>query len=86
MGTLVIATSDEEAQRKLEQVDERRRPMAFVGGPERIAEQVQDFLDAGIEGITLSIPDVHDLEVVRLAGETISAVVGSSAPSANPGR
>jgi F420-dependent oxidoreductase-like protein len=86
MGTLVIATSDEEAQRKLEQVDERRRPMAFVGGPERIAEQVQEFLDAGIEGITLSIPDVHDLEVVRLAGETISAVVGSSAPSANPGR
>jgi alkanesulfonate monooxygenase SsuD/methylene tetrahydromethanopterin reductase-like flavin-dependent oxidoreductase (luciferase family) len=60
--------------------------MAFVGAPERVAEHVQEFLDAGLDGITLSIPDVHDLEVVRLAGETISPVVGSPAPSASPGQ
>jgi F420-dependent oxidoreductase-like protein len=79
MGTLFIAASDEEAQRKFgaSQIDERRRAMAFVGGPERIAEQVQELLDAGLDGITISIPDVHDLEVVRLAGETIGPVVGT---------
>jgi F420-dependent oxidoreductase-like protein len=83
MGTLFIAPTDEEAQRKADAVnlDERRRPMAFIGGPERIAEQIQALLDVGIEGIPISIPDVHDLEVVRLAGETISPVVGSPAPA-----
>jgi F420-dependent oxidoreductase-like protein len=88
MGTLFIAPTDEEAQRKFEerQLDERRRPMALIGGPDRIAEQVQELLDAGLDGITISIPDVHDLDVVRLAGETISPVVGSPAPSASPGR
>jgi F420-dependent oxidoreductase-like protein len=84
MGTLFIAESDEAAQRKLDasNVDERRRAMAFVGGPERVAEQIQELLDVGIEGVTISIPDVHDLDVVRLAGETISRVVGSPSPAA----
>jgi F420-dependent oxidoreductase-like protein len=84
MGTLVIADSDDEAERKLEKIglDERRRPMAFVGGPERIREQIQELLDVGIEGVTISIPDVHDLDVVRLAGETIGPVVGSPSPAA----
>jgi F420-dependent oxidoreductase-like protein len=79
MGTLFIGASDEEAQRKLDAsgIDERRRSMAFVGGPERVAEQIQELLDAGIEGVTISIPDVHDLDVVRLAGETIAPVVGA---------
>jgi F420-dependent oxidoreductase-like protein len=82
MGTLFIGETDEEAQRKLEarNIDERRRTMAFVGGPERVAEQIQELLDIGIEGVTISIPDVHDLDVVRLAGETIGPVVGT--PSA----
>ena len=82
MGTLFIAETDEEARRKLEtsNIDERRRTMAFVGGPERVAEQIQELLDVGIEGVTISIPDVHDLDVVRLAGETIGPVVGT--PSA----
>ena len=84
MGTLVIAETDQEAQRKLDTLglDERRRPMAFVGGPERVREQIQELLDVGIEGVTISIPDVHDLDVVRMAGETIGPVVGSPSPAA----
>jgi alkanesulfonate monooxygenase SsuD/methylene tetrahydromethanopterin reductase-like flavin-dependent oxidoreductase (luciferase family) len=76
---LFIGDSDEDAQRKVEAVglDERRRAMAFVGGPERIREQIQELLDVGIEGVTISIPDVHDVDVVRAAGETIGPVVGS---------
>jgi alkanesulfonate monooxygenase SsuD/methylene tetrahydromethanopterin reductase-like flavin-dependent oxidoreductase (luciferase family) len=79
MGVLFVGDSDEEAQHKAEAVglDERRRAMAFVGGPERIREQIQELLDVGIEGVTISIPDVHDLDVVRMAGETIGPVVGS---------
>jgi F420-dependent oxidoreductase-like protein len=81
MGVLFIGDSDEEAQRKADAVglDERRRAMAFVGGPERIREQIQELLDVGIEGVTISIPDVHDLDVVRAAGETIGPVVGTPA-------
>ena len=81
MGVLFIGDSDEETQRKMDAVglDERRRAMAFVGGPERIREQIQELLDVGIEGVTISIPDVHDLDVVRAAGETIGPVVGTPA-------
>jgi hypothetical protein len=37
---------------------------------------VQAFLDVGIEGLTVTLPDVHDLEVVELAGQTIGPLVG----------
>jgi F420-dependent oxidoreductase-like protein len=87
MGGLFIAPSDREATDKLEAakaagMSERRLAMLFVGGPERVAEQVHEFLDAGVDGLTLSIPDVYDLDVVRLAGETIGPVVGSPSPAA----
>jgi F420-dependent oxidoreductase-like protein len=82
MGTVFIAASDDDAMRKLEAakragLEERRLRMAFFGGPERIAEQVEEVLDAGVDGLTVSIPDVHDLDVVRLTGETIGPLVGT---------
>jgi hypothetical protein len=33
--------------------------------------------DAGVEGLTVWIPDVHDLETVALAGRTLAPVFGS---------
>jgi hypothetical protein len=30
--------------------------------------------EVGIEGLTFSLPDVHDLETVALAGETLAPV------------
>src|SRR4051812_23030253 len=61
MGVLFIGETDEAAQRKADAagLDERRRMMSFVGGPERISEQIQELLDVGIEGVTISLPDVH---------------------------
>jgi F420-dependent oxidoreductase-like protein len=85
MGTLYIAHTHEEAEKKLEPVvarapdPERARAQAFVGEPDEVAEQVQAYLDAGLDGITLSMPDVHDTEMVALAGETLGAVIGTRA-------
>ena len=83
MGRVVIAPSDREAEQKLEALrrggfNERRGAAPFVGGPERVAEQVQELLDAGLDGLTVSIPDVHDLDAVRLTGQTIGPRVGSA--------
>ena len=46
-----------------------RAPDGRHGGrPGRLAEQAPAFRDAGIEGLTVSIGDVHDLETVALVG------------------
>jgi len=44
-----------------------------------VAEQAAAFLDAGIEGLALSIPDAHDLETVALAGRTLGPVFATPA-------
>jgi F420-dependent oxidoreductase-like protein len=79
MAVVFVDTSHEAAVSRLDAagLDERRRSMAFAGDPDGIAEQAQALLDAGIEGLTISLPDVHDLEKVALAGKAIGAVVGT---------
>jgi alkanesulfonate monooxygenase SsuD/methylene tetrahydromethanopterin reductase-like flavin-dependent oxidoreductase (luciferase family) len=57
--------------------EERLRVMVLAGDPDEVGEQAQRFLDVGIEGFTLSLPDVHDLETLALAGETLAPLVGS---------
>ena len=57
--------------------EERLRAMGFIGDPGEVAAQVQELLDAGLDGVTLTLPDVHDLETVELAGETLGAVIGT---------
>jgi alkanesulfonate monooxygenase SsuD/methylene tetrahydromethanopterin reductase-like flavin-dependent oxidoreductase (luciferase family) len=79
MAAVFVDTTHEAAVARLEAagLDERRRSMAFAGDPDGIAEQAQALVDAGIEGLTISLPDVHDLEKVALAGQAIGPVVGS---------
>ena len=43
-----------------------------AGTPEQVAERAQAFRDVGIEGLTFSMADVHDLEAVELAGRTLA--------------
>ena len=50
---------------------------AFVGDPARSPSRCRRYLDAGLDGITISMPDVYDLEAVALAGETLGAVIGT---------
>jgi F420-dependent oxidoreductase-like protein len=85
MGTLFIATTHEAAIAKVEKAKaagadpERLRAMGFIGDPGEVAEQVQALLDAGLDGVTVSMPDVYDVESVALAGETLGAVIGTRA-------
>jgi F420-dependent oxidoreductase-like protein len=76
MAPVLLTETAEEGERLIAGMDERRRAMALAGTPEQIAEGVQALLDAGIEGITVSTPAVHDLDTLRLIGETISPLVG----------
>jgi alkanesulfonate monooxygenase SsuD/methylene tetrahydromethanopterin reductase-like flavin-dependent oxidoreductase (luciferase family) len=83
MGTLFIGATHEEAIAKVDAAvaagadEERLRAMAFIGDPGEVSAQVQELLDAGLDGVTLSMADVHDLETVALAGETLGAVIGT---------
>ena len=85
MGTVYIAPTHEEAHAKAEAAvaraadPDRACKQAFVGDPGEVAEQVQAYIDAGIDGVTISMPDVWNLESVALAGETLGAVVGTRA-------
>jgi F420-dependent oxidoreductase-like protein len=82
-GQLFLGRTQEEAEAKVQRAIERGMPedrlrrMGLVGGPDEVAAKVQEFLDAGLDGITFSITDVYDLEMITLAGETIGAVVGT---------
>jgi F420-dependent oxidoreductase-like protein len=79
LGTLAIAGTHEEAERRLAawpdraNLDpERLRMVLTLGDPDEIAEQVRALLDAGMEGFVFHLPNPHDLETVALAGETVS--------------
>jgi F420-dependent oxidoreductase-like protein len=80
-SSFVAARTNEEAQAKVSKLiaagvpEGRFAPsLALIGGPDELAEQAQEFKDAGLNGLTGSIPDVHDLEAVRIVGEAIGPV------------
>jgi F420-dependent oxidoreductase-like protein len=78
IGTIFIAPTHEHAQRKFDAAGmsaERARMVALIGDPDGIGEQAQALMDAGIEGLTLTIPDVHDLETVALVGRTLGPLL-----------
>jgi alkanesulfonate monooxygenase SsuD/methylene tetrahydromethanopterin reductase-like flavin-dependent oxidoreductase (luciferase family) len=82
MATVLIAPTHEEAQKRLQTLrdagqGDRLEMNGLVGDPDEVAEQAQPFLDAGLDGLTFSMPQVHDLEQVALAGETLSALIGT---------
>jgi F420-dependent oxidoreductase-like protein len=78
LGTLVLAETHEAAQAKLEPIrrripEERFAGTVLAGDRDEVGEQVAAFLDAGLDGIIVNMPDVHDLEAVALAGEVMTA-------------
>jgi F420-dependent oxidoreductase-like protein len=78
LGIVVIAPTHEGAMAKAERLNnvppERRRVLLMVGDPDGVAEQGAAFLESGIEGMTITIPDVHDLETLELAGRALGPV------------
>jgi F420-dependent oxidoreductase-like protein len=84
MMSLAIAETADGARAKLDAMrvagfPEERIAATTAGTPEQILERAHAYRDVGIEGLTFSMPDVHDLEAVTLAGKTL-------APLFNPRR
>jgi F420-dependent oxidoreductase-like protein len=82
MGVIAIAETEGAVKAKLDVmrsagIPEERIAGAIAGRPEQVAERAHAYRDAGIEGLTLVLPDVHDLETVALTGETLAPVFNS---------
>jgi F420-dependent oxidoreductase-like protein len=87
LGTLVVGESQEAAEAMFASMLSDRgidlaalpedmvagiKARVDVGGPDEIGELVQGYLDAGLDGLLYNLPDAHDLDRVRLAGEILS--------------
>jgi F420-dependent oxidoreductase-like protein len=86
LGTVLIARTHEEARQKFERlrgttrvVPERLESMTLAGDPGTVAEQAQAFLDAGLDGLIVNLPDAYDLETVALVGETLGRLTPARA-------
>jgi F420-dependent oxidoreductase-like protein len=81
LGTLAIAPTEEAAQAKLAPMrergvsEERIAGFAIAGDPDAVGEQVAAYLDAGLDGLVVNMPDVHDLESVALAGQVLARAI-----------
>jgi F420-dependent oxidoreductase-like protein len=86
MRTIAIGETEAAVQAKLDSMrrfwPEERIAAITAGTPEQILEVAQAYLDVGIEGLTFSMPDVHDLDAVALAGETLAPVFNPEHSSA----
>jgi F420-dependent oxidoreductase-like protein len=81
LGSLIIRKTDAEAERIFEQILNRpginkdwARAAFIVGGPDRVVEQAQQLLDAGLDGLIFNMPLMEDPEAIELAGKTLAGV------------
>ena len=74
---IVLVTHEKDAAAAVERVPEQRRPMVSVATPEKAAETLRPYLDAGFGGFTLSNMTQPNAESIALAGELIKLVRGS---------
>lgn len=81
LGSLIIRDTNAEAERVFDQLVERSgvnrefaRSRFIVGGPDRVAEEAQQLLDAGLDGLIFNMPHVEDPGAIALAGKTLSAL------------
>jgi F420-dependent oxidoreductase-like protein len=79
MMPMAIAETEDGVRAKLDAmraagVPEERIAGTTAGTPEQVLERAHALRDVGIEGLTFSLPDVHDLEAVTLAGKTLASV------------
>src|SRR5438270_5004605 len=79
LGSLLIRKTDAEADRAFQQVLQRpglnqeyARSVLTVGSPDRVAEEAQTLLDAGLDGLIFNMPHLEDPEAIELAGKTLS--------------
>jgi F420-dependent oxidoreductase-like protein len=82
LGGLVIAPTHEEAERRGAELRAARgmneewfQTSQILGDPEEVAEQVEELLDAGLDGVMFNMWRVQDLEPVALAGQTLAKLL-----------
>jgi F420-dependent oxidoreductase-like protein len=77
LGIGIILVDDErEGAAILERIPEQRRPMMQVATPDRAAEILQRYVDAGFGGFTFNNPTLPTAEAIARAGEMIKLVRG----------
>lgn len=55
---------------------DRLRPMMTIGDPGGFGEQIQEMVDAGLDGITMNlVTSSHDHELIGIAGEVCGAII-----------
>ena len=79
MASVIVGATHADAERKREEAAARGVPRArleaaMIGDADSIAEQAQAYADIGIQGLTITLPDVHDLETIALAGGALGPV------------
>jgi F420-dependent oxidoreductase-like protein len=79
MMSLAIAETEDGVKAKVDAMRAAGLPAERIantvaGTPEQILERAHAYRDVGIEGVTFSMPDVHDLEAITLAGATLAPV------------
>lgn len=86
LGSLIIRRTDAEADRAFEHVlnhpginKDWARAGFTVGGPDRVTEQVQALLDAGLDGVIFNMPHMEIPEFVELAGTTLARQLQTAA-------
>jgi alkanesulfonate monooxygenase SsuD/methylene tetrahydromethanopterin reductase-like flavin-dependent oxidoreductase (luciferase family) len=47
---------------------------AWIGDADTVAARAQAYRDAGVEGMTIVMPDAYDLEAIARTGKTLGAV------------
>jgi F420-dependent oxidoreductase-like protein len=79
LTTLVVGRTVEEARATAEGISRHRGDMAaaflasaVVGDAEAVVEQVAAHREAGLDGLIFNLPEIRDLDQVRLAGETVA--------------
>jgi F420-dependent oxidoreductase-like protein len=86
LGTVIVAPTQEEADARLDLLAKRtgmpqeRLVTVLAGDPDTVAEKASKLLETGIDALIFNSPEVHDLEAVRLLGETLGPLC-SDVPS-----
>jgi F420-dependent oxidoreductase-like protein len=83
MMTVLIAETEAEVKARLEALKDTDIPpdridAIIAGTPERLREHVEGLRAAGVDGVTFSMPYVHDLDALRLAGESLAPAVAAT--------
>jgi F420-dependent oxidoreductase-like protein len=81
LGVCVIGDTAEAAEAKVAPLragfpPDRYDAIVLAGDADQIGEQVHGMREAGLDGLIVSIVDVHDLESVAAVGQALSAAMG----------